>query len=429
MGLRVYFIVFTFILTSFNLLQAEDTQYSSRSIESGGDLKEAYKLVRRAYKEQRKQIKAQEKEKSRLVQLEVCVACDQINPVINDINIILRKMVDENHVDTTKIGDIEQIEKLEAMYIISQRDTSDKSVVVLDDGCDFYPKEVYLRNPFGVRIDESQLTEIFSFNIPMEKIVSMHIRDNKEKSRTYYYRAAKPNEDTIIRVHVPKEGEPTVQYMHHGDPAALRRKVDKEIRRRELAREAALRNKNAKSNGNGNWGGLWESKSETTDWKFGLEVERDGNLPKHITILKGSDSTEIFNDVYVRTNAELSDRKQGLNLGLGDHRTDYLRFNMKADGRYSASVPFQIETDVISLDNAELEYTDEENRIAAGLRMGDTHIFNLTGVQNREEGTESYGVSRSFTDPYGGSISIEFKDEHMNTTREQTVWIRYSLDF
>ncbi|MCP4913098.1 MAG: hypothetical protein GY909_08260 [Oligoflexia bacterium] len=429
MGLRVFLTTFTILLYSVLINAESDQLITSNPLNSSSDYREAYKVIRKAYKEQRRLNKAKAQEQQGLVQLQVCAGCAQINPVINEVNKILRKMIDTKQVDKSKVGDLEQIEKLEAMYIISERDISHQSVVLNDDGCDFYPKEVYLRDPLAMQITEDNLMEIFSFNIPMEKIRSLHIRNDREKTRTYYYRAAPPNDDIVIRVFVPKEGQPVVQYMFHGDQEDIRKKVAQEARKKSLKglrlQGTGLQGEKKKDA----WGGLWEAKTETTDWKFGLEIEQKDNIPRRLTILKGSDSTEIFNDVYIRTNAEVSDRRQGLNLGLGDHQSDYFRVNLKADGRYAASVPFEIETSVISLDAGEIEVNQEENRIRAGLRMGGTQLFHLTGVQNRENGDESIGLSRTFDYDNGGSLSIEFKDESINSTKEQTVWLRYSLDF
>lgn len=198
-GALKYFTIFILSINSI-LLFADDLDLLTKGVK---DPKDAYKLLRAAYKEQRKINKAKKIENNGLIQLETCIECNKINPLINEVNQVLKAMIDTKQVDPNVVGAIEQIEKLEAMYIIAQDHESQVLKPENEDGCQIIPGEVFLKDPLKQRIPEDQLTQIMSFNIPLEKMESIHIRNPLEKSRTYYYRAAKPNQNIIIRVHIP----------------------------------------------------------------------------------------------------------------------------------------------------------------------------------------------------------------------------------
>ncbi|MDC1174693.1 hypothetical protein OAT67_04840 [Bacteriovoracaceae bacterium] len=436
-GFKYYFLIFTILLSHTSNAQLDidesllnmDESQKSTSID---DPIEAFKTIRKAYKEQRKQEKLKEKENDNLIQLEVCVSCNKLNPLINEVNQVLKVMIETKQVDPTIVGAVEQIEKLEAMYIISEHHESQASLPVNDENCQISPGEVYLRDPMRERILEEDLIQIMSFNIPLHKLMSIHIKDPLEKSRTYYYQAAKPNDNIIIRVYVPTEGAPTVQYLYKGDIEDLKRRIKIEAHRKKLADELRAKNKeNSEDKKEDNyWGGLATYEGDNSSWEAGLAIEHKNNLPRKLVLLRGKDRTEIFENTYISSEVEVSDRRQKFKLGLSDGENSYFNVKVKADGRYYAEVPFELRTQTISLTDGVLATSGKVDEVRAGIKYENIQLFHLSGVSNRENNDHSISVNKNiYSSQNNGVVSMQFKDERVQGTKEQSMWIRYTLDF
>lgn len=410
-------------------------------------LREAYKVVREARREWKKQQRIEE-EQQQEENLVVCIQCPRINGLVGDINKAMEKMVQQGDIEISERGALEEIERLEAMYYIVENDLDTRAKMgddTIQEPCSFYQLDIYLKTIGNEPLRPSELTEIFTFNIDpqqIQNINSIHYRRPDEKGRYYIYRAAPPNNDKIIRVHLPREGQPTVTYFQMGEMPSpeesdfikkrLRRQAQKDIEN-SLGKDASGEDVSEveKIYGMEYWGSLGQYQSESSKWTYGVAMAHKDNLPRRILLLKGEDETQLFEGFKVRTDVEVSDRDQEVNFSLADTDREYLKLKAEADGDYRAAIPFNIGISEYRFGaKGDIAQTNEGQEASLSLTHDNSTLINVRAKKNND-GTQIYNVGNRYDDVLGGSVSLEYEraNKVMPDGNKERFWVKYSVSF
>lgn len=405
-------------------------------------LREAYKFVRQARRELKKQ-QAQERDLQAEDNLVVCIQCPQINGLVGDINKAMGQLVKDGQIEISERGALEEIERLEAMYYIVENDMEVRRMKGDDfvEPCGFYQLDIYLQEINNTPIRPEELTEIFSFNVDLNKINSIHYRRRDEHGRYYFYRAAPPDQDKIIRVHLPREGQATVTYFQRGTlPAPYESDYMKRFHRERLSEEqrALLEAESGSENklavekvyGLDYWGELGHYKSESSEWTYGVAVAHKDNLPRRILLLQGRDETELFEGLKMKTEVEVSDRDQEVNVAFGDEHRDFLRLKAEADGDYRAALPFNMRVNGFDVGaDGEIANTQDGNEVRLSFVNEGSRLLNVSGRRGNDD-SQSISVGNSYNDVFlGGTLSVEYERSKNTIGDNEKVWFRYFQRF
>lgn len=412
-------------------------------------LREAYKVVRQARREWKKQKRAEEQiQRQEEENLVVCIQCPKINGLVGDINKAMERMVEQGDIPMSERGALEEVEKLEAMYYIVENDLDVRAKMgndTIQEPCSFYQLDVYLRTINQEPLRPSELTEIFTINIDrqqIDSINSIHYRSPDEKGRYYIYRAAPPNQDKIIRVHLPRDGQPTVTYFQMGQMPTpeesdfirkrLKRQTQKDIESSvETDPDGEESLEVEKIYGMEYWGSLGQYRSESSKWTYGVAMAHKDNLPRRILLLQGEDETKLTESMKVRTEVEVSDRDQEVNFSLSDTDREYLRLKAEADGDYRAAIPFHIGlTDYQFGAKGDVAQTNEGQEARVSLTHEDSTLINLRAKRNND-GTDIINVGNTYDDVLGGSVSVEYEraNKVLPSGNKEQFWLRYRVNF
>lgn len=421
--------IFIFTLFFSNLTYADETL---------DQLREAYKLIKQARKEQKKQ---EAVEQANDIDMVVCIQCPQISNLAGEINKAMRNMVETGQIDLKERGALEEIEKLEAMYYIVENDLEAQNLIESDtpqEPCSFYQLDVYLKDFTRQPLQSGDLTEIFSFEIPFQNINSIHYRPIDEKGRYYFYQAAPPDNDKIIVVHMKRDGKPTVTYFQKGtmpkpSDSDYMRKYHRQKIEAQIAADLSEEEGNTKTvdriEGKEYWGGLNQYESETSKWTYGFAIAHKDNLPRKLILLKGEDRTEITEGLNVKTNVEVSDRDQEVSVALAGDQQDYLRLTAEANGDYRASVPFAVKVDAFDIGaNGEISQNQDGNEARVSFFSEGDNLINLRAHRGNN-GVDTYNVGNTYQDVLGGSLSVEYQQKRGPELSEKGVWFRFSRSF
>lgn len=410
-------------------------------------LREAYKIVREARKEWKRERKAEEQRKANQERasqedLVICVECPKILDLVGDINKTMNHMLENGEISIAERGALEEVERLEGLYYIVENDISGKPLTGndLSEGpCSFRKLDIYLKDLNSEPLRESELTEIFSFNISwaqVERIKALHFRSNGEKGRFYFYRAAPPNQDKIIRVHLPRDGRPTVTYFQMGmvpelmESDLMREKITARMRKDVQDSLAAEGEEVKKLYGMDYWGTLSEYESETSKWTYGVAMAHKDNLPRRILLVKGEDETKITENLRMRTEVELSDRHQEVVMSLSDAHRKYLTLEAEADGDYRAALPFSFEVRDFALSaHGDIAHTEEGEEATLRFSRNGSSLINMR-VKKKKDGSESIHVGNEFEGVFlGGTLSVEYEKSDALDGDSEKMWLRYSQRF
>ncbi len=405
------------------------------------ELQEAYKLVRQARREMKRQQANQAPQPPE--ELVVCIQCPQINGLVGDINRAMGRMVENGQIELSERGALEEIEKLEALYYIVENDLEVRQLQgddSIQEPCSFYQLDIYLQNISSEPLRPSELTEIFSFDIPLHQISSLHYRRRDELGRYYFYRAAPPDQDKIIKVHLPREGRPTVTYYQMGmmpSPSDSdymrerhRRQVERDLENSLTAEEGEEAREVESIYGMEYWGNLGQYESESSKWTYGVAVAHKDNLPRRILLLQGEDETQLIGGVRMRTEVEVSDRDQEVQVAFGDEHEEYLRLKAEADGDYRASVPVGFSLEEYSLSaSGEVAQTESGQEASMSFFSNGSRLMNVR-AKNNNDGSQSLNVGNSYDDVFlGGTLSVEYERNNREEGDSEAVWFRYVQRF
>lgn len=400
-------------------------------------MREAYKKYREIKKEAEKYAPVVAETETEESYLNVCAGCPTVIPLTGDINKVMRKMIEEGQIDSSKVGALEEIERLEAMYYLVHYDIEkikQTDPTFIFEECTFFPTGVYLSNINPEPLDNSRLTEIFTFSVPLDRINSVHYRSIKEKGRYYFYRAAYPHEDKIIQIHVPQNGEAQVTYfqLDHlptGSESALMKDIEREKTKNTITVEPATDKEKDLINGMEYWGSLTRYKSETSEWDFGVAVAHKKGLPRKIILLQGKDQTDLGLGIKMNSAVEVSDRDQEVRVGFGDEKQEYFRVKAEADGDYKAEIPFQITFQEFDFGTtgtvAKTNDGEEANLVFTRYNESILRVSAKRGVDN----SEAYTIGNDYHDVMGGTVSLDYKKQKGGPGDSESVWLRYSKSF
>jgi hypothetical protein len=409
--------------------------------ENLNQLQETYNLVREARREMKRQ--ETQEQAAPPEDLVVCIQCPQINGLVGEINRAMGHMVENGQIELSERGALEEIEKLEALYYIVENDLEVRQMVgddSIQEPCSFYQLDIYLQNINSEPLRPSELTEVFSFTIPLHQIRSLHYRRRDEKGRYYFYRAAPPDQDKIIKVHLPRDGLPTVTYYQMGTMPSpqesdymrqrLRQQLDRDLEASLALEENAQSREVEQIYGMEYWGNLGQYESENSRWTYGVAVAQKDNLPRRILLLQGEDETQLVGTMRMRTEVEISDRDQEVQVAFRDEHHEYLRLKAEADGDYRAAVPFAFSLEEYSLGaNGELAQTESGQEANLSFFSDGARLINVR-ARNNNDGTQSLNVGNSFDDVFlRGTLSVEYERKNNPVGDSEAMWFRYVQRF
>lgn len=436
-GVKVY-AVFPFVLL-FTLVHFSQVKASTLE-----ELEAAYKQYRELRKQGDKYMPiSPTANNNESVEISICVSCPKITNLTGEVNKVMRHMVETNQIDNEELGTLEEVERLEAMYYVVQYDMEKAKQLIPDfplEECVHYPLDVYLRYLDREPIADERLTEIFTFKVPLDNVNALHYRSRAEKARYYFYRAAYPHQDKIIRVYIPTsgQGQVTVSYFQldklpSRDESSLMKDIERKRREAQFNADPETGEEKPKVFGMEYWGGLGRYKSETTEWEAGLAIAHKDNLPRRILLLKGKDESEIIEGLKLGTEVEISDRDQEVRFNLAYEGQDLVRFKGEADGDYRAEVPFQVSLQEYGFTTkgsiAKTESGDEAMISFFQDGASIIHVKGRKGIDN----TQSVTVGNTFNDVLGGTVSIDYQrnknPNDIENPDQETFWVRYRSTF
>ncbi len=429
-------LVFSFLMGS-NLCYLE-----SHANETIDDLREAYKAFRKYRKEAKKYkpiINAHDIGEN--VEVSVCASCPQISDLAGSINKTMIHMVENNQIDISEVGALEEIERLEAMYYLIQYDMENAKELPGNtplEECSFYSLDVYLTKFEREPIANERMTEIFRFNVPLDDVNALHFRNKAEKGRYYFYRAKWPHHDKIIRVHVPANTkEATVAYLQldqipNMEDSQLLKKVERQKRKKRLQENTVPKEEPPKVYGMEYWGGLSRYKSDKSEWEAGFALAHKDNLPRRILLLKGRDEAEIMQNLKLNTEVEVSDRGQEVRLRLNYQGQDYLRLKGEADGDYRAEIPFELHIQEYALmTKGNVARTEDGEEAEVSLYHDGSSILHVRGKRG-DDNSENLTIGNTYRNILGGTVSIDYQEKRNSQGQDgntETLWLRYQTKF
>lgn len=434
-------VLLSFLIISINTLSGTLGEVQNSMNEVYGTVDEVdrklhFSEIKNLYKQARAEGKRQKKieEENRKNQTShakynpnelICVSCNELLPLIRNINFIMNKMIVDKTIDESKVGALESIEQLEALYSLVESELANSGEVQ----CEVMTSDIrFLVNKENL-IKDSELEEIFSFNIPLDKINAFHFRDRKEKRKIYYYRAKKPYDNVIIKITVPKDGEARVQYFTDGiiTPKIVLSNEEKEKLRQD---EEKKKEEKLKKDTYGYATEFGDKKSDDY-MRLGLEVETsDYYIPKKLKILEAKGKLELTGGYKIRGEAEISDRDQEAQATLSKGNDDYLVMKTKANGDYYVGMPLAIDINQTIIKNE--VYFDQDSsgaKIAlTGASIGFDSI-NMVFDKPYEEDQFRTQIEAHKKLSEHSSFSVNIRDDSGVNGGQRSMWLRYSYSF
>ncbi|WP_127715944.1 hypothetical protein [Halobacteriovorax sp. HLS] len=381
---------------------------------------EFFKVAKKAYKE----LKVERKEEARLERehqiekLDLCVGCLETKKLTFQVNKILHVLArDIDRADPSQRS-IEKVESLDAMYhyVMDNSDSDQPKCFKFQDGFN----RSFMQYNFA-RFDEESSDLIFDNSIPLSTVQSIHFRDNKR--RIYFYRAAPPNRDTVVKIEVNGSEKAIVSYYKVKKDADFIRaeKNEKELK------ELASRSKPSKIEVS-EWG-LWDdddtpNKSDYVNYGLGLRYEQKDYVPRSLTLIKGESLTPISELFSLKTKTEVSSKKVKSSLALTNERgKEY--FEVEVDPKKAELiVPGKIDlfSSQYKLKSELVLNTDNEQKINFEV-LGDKRHRNKISIINTTRGT-AYSVESLHELSEGQTFSIQLRDD---PDSEESIMLRYEL--
>ncbi len=384
------------------------------------DFKDIFKTVRKAYKMQRAERKNKEDSMSGVKEFELCIGCVQTKSLTKEVNKILFVLSEQEEKKNPKNQSLEAVEGLEAMFHYTMKPS------VFGEKADCYKQRDGFHNSTLGDFEDIQSQIVFSKDIDLSKVEALHIRSGVKK--TYYYRAKAPHRDIVVRLDIHGDDQAKITYYKMDMTKSLKAEIVSEKSKKVHAEKRKKTKKQAET-----WGAFsngvreaGETDDDYADFGMGFSLEHKNNLPRKLTLLKGSSNTPITSDISFKSKAEVSSKRVGAQVSLADKKgEDYVSLRVKTD---EAEIVIPTTIDLFLSDLVvEAEFsatTNEEQRMR----------FNLAGEQDRRT-TLEFQNSRS-----GSSVALERRYQISNaqsfsvklatgSDSESSAFLRYQLSF
>ena len=407
-GLR-YLTLLIFILT-FRISTHADSE--RKSFDLSGDIKDIYKTLREIRKSggfelvENPDIK-HEKETDSL--MNVCISCSGFSSLVKTVNKITMKLAKQEDKKNPSSRLVEQVSRLDAIYHYTYDDRA------------FFQKgkcRRFTHANSGEYEDDLDLSEskiVFSNEIPIRDINALMIFDGKK--RTYFYRGRYNEEDIIVRLDIHDESMANITYYKFVAP--------------ELS--YVSKSEAPKKKSTDKWE-LWSGEEDTVDKKtehmnygLGFSIEHRSSVPTKLTLIKGSSLTSVSDSFAIKTDTELSSKKQVASVALSTTKgDDYAKLELDKD---VAEIMIPGRFDILGTGmQLETEYsinTKERQKVSLSLSGEDKATTRII-FERDEFGSNSGSLLRTQNISDKQTVSFQLKSGH---STEDQAWIRYKLSF
>lgn len=404
-------LIFTFIFSILGTAWPEQEEKSQSEV-----VKEAFSHAKKAYKTYR----AEKKQAHQLENLEAtqeidngfCINCEQVLPLAKEINKIVREVALEEGLKNPKTKREfdrlpQEIGKLEVLYYVL-RDSKNSEY---DCQVSYLSQKATSTPPENLSPDEL----VFTKGIDLSKIKSLQYTSRNQR-RIYYYRGWTETDnsfrgDTIFRVEVPEKGEATVSYYRL-------KTLDAKFIKKKTAKDYKLNIDKPSEDDDRNLSLFGEAKDSVLRGPS-IDVNED-SLPQKVTLIQVSgDESQITDNLKMKTNVEVSSRKQYASFEFADSKgEEYATVTAKTRGmKLDVPTDFKVLRGVTSVEvgtdgkwekSISLETLSNEPW-RFGLHKSDHSKFQISHEKRVGEGTLSVEVFASDDDKVGNGGVVFFR--------------------
>lgn len=309
----LYSLIFIFSLGSNCFGQTVDNESSLKR-----EIREVYETYKEIKKSGGFEIMPLEEEER--LDPGVCVSCDTLSPLVAEINKIVLKTAENEDEKNPELRTIEKVSGFDALYHY----TFNQDFLTDEIECERFNDSNNISKDFEIDFEKSLV--LISNEIPIENINALQIRDNKK--RTYFYRGQGEDNNIIVRIDVHDSENVNVQYF----------KV-----KRNLLENTSKDKKKKKSKKEKKWE-LWASSSDDeetdedeaigdrVDYGAGISIEHNDNIPKKLTLIKGSSYTTVADIFAIKTESEISTKKQIVSMSVSStDGDDFAKIDLEED--------------------------------------------------------------------------------------------------
>ncbi|GEM_PF-6292578 len=342
----------------------------------------------------------------------LCIYCDSLTPLIEDVNEIILKTAEIEDAKNPENRTLEQVSGFDALYHY----TFSENYLTGESTCERFDDSINNENVEDIDLEKS--TILISDQIPIEKINAIQIRDKKK--RTYFYRGEGEDKNIIIRIDVHDSEKAKVTYYR------LKKKLI----------DNSNKEKKKKSDKEDSWE-LWasssdedeevvDSSSDKVDYGVGISIEHKNNIPKKLTLVKGKSFTSVAEIFAVKTESEISTKKQQVSMSIASREgDDFAKIDLEKD-HAELQIPMSIDIldSGLKLKTKYSITSNKEQKVYFSLD-GEKGASTSLVLKNDISGT-SAELSR--TQKFGESqmVSFQIVGERYG---EKEAWLRYELAF
>lgn len=359
----------------------------------------------------------------------LCVSCDDILALTNDINNILK--------NTPANGqNIEELAlesaNLEAVYEITK--SSHKKMKI---NC--------------TRIDNDKITDEFSTfdqnkliliaeKTAMNKFRSAQFRSSREK--VIWLRGREKDSDKIVRVYLTPSGEIQISYYRmenkpgHFPITYKKNSPKKDYHLPEMNSSTKPRSaKEDESSGNYSlkYGDQWSTKDgeESYDVNLGLDLEYASYLPKKLTLINIGTQTPLGDNITLASKTIVSDKEQSTQIVLGN-KSKTARAGMKIHAeRIDLKAAYNLDITRDYTVNTSIDYkTTGTTNYSSSLQRNGVDILEA-GYSSDQTSGELYKLEHRRTFQNNGvmSIKLEKRGHSQNSSDDgKTFWLSYKME-
>lgn len=406
----------------------------------------------------------------------ICVDCPNLLLLTENVNDILQHVKDDPRSEYPAHV-LNELDSLEGMFYFIQEE--DRQGLALVDGSPCSREELDYNNFFrnDNNFNEQNHVVLFTKNISFKDISQTQFIQ-KGKRKTFFFKAAYPNEDIIVKVVRLSSGVATVSYYRHKE-IVMKALSDKERKERDY-QKVGEPTKEDKQDDAIIFGGVSNGKKDELKIDYGWKTEGDSFIPKKVTVLEVEGISE-FSEANLSGGVEVSSKRQAIDMKVsGKEGKSFVGVELNADTELklksrsdfdSFSITSQAKVKGTS-QSAKVQLRDSENHEILELskgsdglgRVGVPHRFNVydTGVivdgrvvvgqdgsyggtwvlsdrdtkkryldvglkRNSESSGVSLGHSRSLSQ--NSRISIKVSHDEFDKRRESAGWVQFSMDF
>lgn len=408
----VAFRYFTLAIFIFNLHFSSHAEGEHKSYKLDGNAREIYKTLREVYKDGGFELVKDEertRERKKDSGMNLCVSCSELSELVKVVNKSVMKLaIQEDELDPSKRL-VEKVSGLDALYHY----TYDDSALFSRAKCDRFThisSDDYEED--DLNLSESKI--IFSNDVPVHKINALILMDGKKRS--YFYRGKDEDSDIIVRIDVHDKESAKVTYYKFVKPklSFVSKSEKPKVKKEETWKL---------------WSGedVEDRDKEHVGYGLGVSIEHRSNIPRKLTLIKGSSITSFSEGLAVKTEAELSTDKQVASIALGAvEGNDFAKIELDKD---VAELKFPTRFDLTSVGvKMEAEYsinTEDRQRFSLSLFNGSGTSTKIL-LEEDEEGVRTGSLLQSHRVSNRQSISLQVEG---GESSENKAWLRYNIIF